>query len=255
MDRQADALTIIASVRPETTADVLDGPRNLNVFFHVSRSIVEHGAILPEYSDAVEELKTVFIDRIAMRHVKDYGLRLARSGQTWGRPGPLPLTAAAAARMAGSVPPHTSSSRAPAVARPPAVTSPLDADDMFSPHAPRTTPLWQPPPGPRCDACYEEPGEPEEEEHVIHARSRVVQLARRSVITGFDVKPQFPVELALQVPDVDRHVDILSMLREAEGDAMVMLAILQSLNFCNRHAFKLVAAAADDLAHGHKLLV
>lgn len=246
MDRQADTLTIIASVRPETTAQVLDNAADLNIFFHVSRSIVEHGAVIDEYRDAVEELKNVFVNKIAMRHVKDYGPRLARSGQSWTSSTPLPMTAAARARMQGPAPHNTPSSRTVAAKPgPSAHMSPRDAGDMFSPRA-----LRGPPPRSPCDACHMEPGEPDEEEEVIHARARVSQLSRTSVITGFSVQPQLPAELALQIPDVDVRSNVFSMLQEADGDAKTMLAVLQSLSFCDRHAFKLVAAAAEDLAHG-----
>lgn len=248
MDRQADTVTFIASVRPETTAAVLDSARDLKLFFHVSRSILDGGNVKAEYRDAVEELKAVFVDKIAMRHVKDYAPRLARSGQSWAGSTALPMTAAATARMEGSSPPDVIPSRTvAAIPGPSAVVSPHDADNIFSPRGSHAQPA------PRCDACREESTEPEAEDYVVNARARVAQLARRSLITGFDVKPLFPVELAIQIGGTDQHFDILSMLHTASGDAKLMLALLESLGFCDRHAFKLVAAAVEDLAHGFRL--
>lgn len=55
--------------------------------------------------------------------------------------------------------------------------------------------------------------------------------------------------------DDDKKIEILGMLRDADGDAKLMLALLESLGFCDRHSFKLVAAVAEDLAHGFLLLV
>lgn len=53
--------------------------------------------------------------------------------------------------------------------------------------------------------------------------------------------------------DDDKKIEILGMLRDADGDAKLMLALLDG--FCDRHSFKLVAAVAEDLAHGFLLLV
>lgn len=256
MDRQVDALTIIASVRPETTAQVLDSARDLNVFFHVSRSILQDGEVKAEYRDAVRDLKSLFIDRIAMPHVKDYAPRLARSGQTWAGSAPKPMTVAAAARMERTTPRNAPPSHSlPAVTARTALPSPHDGDDIFSPRAPPTPPTSQHPPTAHCLACRAEPGEPEEEDRVIEARERAKLLGRTSLISRFHTLPQLPVELALQVEEEEKKAEILDMLRQAQGDAKLMLALLESLAFCDRHAFKLVAAAAEDLAHGLKLLV
>lgn len=55
--------------------------------------------------------------------------------------------------------------------------------------------------------------------------------------------------------DDDKKIEILGMLRDADGDTKLMLALLESLAFCDWHSFKLVAAVAEDLAHGFLLLV
>ncbi|KZV82872.1 hypothetical protein EXIGLDRAFT_702101 [Exidia glandulosa HHB12029] len=259
MDRQTDSLTIIASVRPETHATVLSGAQDLAVQFHVSRSITANGEVLDEYKEAVEAMKAVFVDKIAMRHVMRYGQRIANSGRVnWTNSTCIPLTPAAAARMEDNAaaaantttptpsarPAPTSSARAPSAPMPsaPAHPFPRDENDMFSPQTHR-------PPSSECGACMDEPHDPQMSPAVIEAYERAVMQARDEIVPGL------PVQLATQFPDHALRMAAFKALRGARGDPAAMFTAALKLGLCGRHALKLANAAAEDMYQGMGLLL
>ncbi|KZV92758.1 hypothetical protein EXIGLDRAFT_768678 [Exidia glandulosa HHB12029] len=289
MDRQSDTVTFIASVRPETSARVLDNKNQLVSFFHVSRSITDDGVVREEYAQAVDELKNIFLDKIGMRHASAFGQRLVASGlKNWTNRTHVPLSDAALARMnarpTAAAPPTSRPAPSPppatrARARDPSPPPSASDDDEFLEEqgdeedyddhdylyggiydnnknrftsAPPSAP---PPDRVTCGGCQGEAREPYNEPHVREAMARARSAGARSAATYQTAWPRLGVELAVQFDVVEDREAVLSLLLPEVGDAQMLVAVLLSHGLCHRHALKLAAAAADDDYHGLPLSI
>ncbi|KZV80689.1 hypothetical protein EXIGLDRAFT_704872 [Exidia glandulosa HHB12029] len=233
-DRETNSLTIVATVRPETTAKTLTGVDDLHIRFHVSRSITDNGEVVDEYKEAVDDIKAIFVDRIVMRHVRNYGQRIVDSGKpNWTNATSLPLSPSAATRMASpskreppipfhpSTPTSSSShSTSHSTAR---GKGPIKTDDVF----------WSAsvPAAPVCGACAAHHGD-EPSDAVLDAYERAARHARGSLT------PTFPLDLALAFPDDPTRWSAYENVRDARGEADLIFAALLSLGLCGRHALK-----------------
>ncbi|KZV83902.1 hypothetical protein EXIGLDRAFT_700942 [Exidia glandulosa HHB12029] len=254
MDSEANSITVIGTCRAETTATTLDSAEDLNVFFHVSRSITDNGEVIKEYRDAVEEFKALFVDKIAMRHVRNYGQRIVDSGRpNWTNATSLPLSPSAASRMGVSAEEEDedpipfnlpTASGLDARARGDSKgQGPVNAYDIFSPQTPQTGDNTN------CGACNNAPQDDSIPPNgVFEAYKRAAYHARGAFT------PTFPVELTLAFLDDRTRWEAFKAVRDAHGDASLIFSTLLSLGLCGRHALKLASAATEDIFQGFGLI-
>lgn len=264
MDRQTDSLTFFATVRPETRAGTLD-VSDLNVHFHIPRALMEGGNVKPQYQEIIEELKNLFLDRLALPHVRDYGLRVMNSGHgDWPTALSLPLTPTAAARTQRAtprtVPAHTPSHRMrTAPAREDDVFSSTPADraprsELFGPPAPADrASRAQPASPPLCGACS---AHVDDDAHarLMDAHTIADQYKAVSLWTQSLTKPALPAVLACQAWQPGNAARIVEALNEAGDDGHAIYATLLSLNVCTLHTFEIAAAASHDHRHGLQIV-
>lgn len=268
MDRHTDSITFMASVRPETRARTLDA-RDINVRFYIPRALMSAGAVKPQYQAAVEELKTLFIDKLALPHVRDYGHRVTHSGHgDWPHAQHLPLTPAAAARTQSTTPRAPATPSRSAGAGPSSAPPKTSQDDVFvslpGARPPRagmlfaassTSTLSQPAvhtPA-LCDACMAD-ADDDAQARLLDAHTTADQFKGVSLWTRKVVKPTLPTVLACQAWQPGNAERIVNALIEAGDDGHAIYATLLSLDVCSMHAFEIAAAVTHDLRHGLQIV-
>ncbi|EJD50002.1 hypothetical protein AURDEDRAFT_121980 [Auricularia subglabra TFB-10046 SS5] len=218
-DRETDSITLMLSIRPEFDGELLDGDL-LKPVVHIPEALLsKSGQVQPHYAAAVDDIVGIFRHRIAVPHAQGFLWRLQESGHVdYPRLRCPPLSEAAAIRLGRERKPKRA-----------AVTQTWpDAAHLSL--------------GPPCYACEAASNQPDLPTSVI-TTACACSTAQKRVIA------LLPGALKAQCWDPERAAKIAAAIEGAYDDEDAMYAAMRSLGVCGKHAFKLLAAAVDDLEH------